>query len=126
MIINILRMKKSDDKALSVRRSEYLKGLRITSKINHRTKDLQNLISIETFDIQKQTIVELVMRNIHDVESLSLYIVNQYGGHIIPVFKPDASEKDIDLLNAKIQKYLNALQRNKYCRQDPRFYCFLI
>ena len=43
-------MKHPEEKELSCKRSEYLKKLKITAKISHKTKDMEPLISIETYN----------------------------------------------------------------------------
>ena len=120
-------MKGPDEKELSCRRSEYLKKLRITAKIAYKTKDMEPLISIETYNPEKRQNIEFVMRTIHDLESLSVHIVSTLGGHIVPVLKPSVlTEKDLTISSKHIHDYLVALQRNKYCRQDTKYFCFLL
>lgn len=67
------------------------------------------------------------MRTLDDLDSLSAHMVQHYGGHIIPVLSQSVlSNKDLEGSNNDIQNYIVALQRNKYCRQDIHFFCFLI
>lgn len=73
--------------------------------------------------------MELVMRRLSELDSLIAHMNKQYGGHIIPVFSFDLfyQEKlEIDELVPAIQEYFYDLRNNKYCRQDAKFYCFLI
>jgi hypothetical protein len=73
--------------------------------------------------------VELVMRKLSELDSLISHLNHHYGGHIIPTFPHDLYFQNRlhmpDIISA-VQDYLLDLKHNKYCRQDAKFYCFII
>lgn len=98
-------------------------------KLSTNVLQEDKLILIETFNTEKNVAVELVMRRVNELDCLVSHINQQYGGHIIPHFAYDLyfqDSFDMESLVLDIEGYLNDLKHNKYCRQDLKFYCFMI
>lgn len=114
---------------LAIRRAEFIKKLKIKVKSSAKTYDQDQLILIETFNTEKNNSVQLVMRRLSQLDSLIEYMNSEYGGHIIPTFSHDLYYQDsleMGEIIPAIQEYLQDLKNNKYCRQDIKFYCFII
>lgn len=127
--LNAIPADKRTQRELAIRRAEYLKKLKIRVKESHKKIDEDRLIIIETFNTDKNISVELVMRRLSELDCFVAHVNNQFGGHIIPVFKYDLYfQESINMgkLVGDIEEYLNDLKHNKYCRQDLKFYCFII
>lgn len=60
----MLNEKIQSEKQLAVQRANYIKKLKITVKGSQKTQDFDQLIVIETYNLEKKQSVELIMRKL--------------------------------------------------------------